>query len=136
MHWVVLMQHPLQLLAVLQTHWPPEQAMPPVPQAVPDAMGEHIPVDPILQAWQVGQVDVAQQIPFTQFPVPHSMPAAHAWPSVRATQVVPMQTGRLAGQSLALQQWEAVPVPPPVQISTHVLVAGSHFRFVPHVLHM
>lgn len=44
----------------------------------PGALGEHIPVAPILQAWQVGQLDVAQQTPFTQFPNAHSVPAAHA----------------------------------------------------------
>jgi hypothetical protein len=47
---------------------------------MPDGLFVQVPVEPILQAWQVGQLDVPQQTPFTQLPMAHSLPAAHALP--------------------------------------------------------
>ena len=40
-------------------------------------MGEHVPVP---QAWQFGQLAVAQQTMSTQLPIVHWVPLVHAWP--------------------------------------------------------
>jgi hypothetical protein len=45
----------------------------------------------------------------------------------------PIVPAGLAVQSAFVQQWDGVPVPPPVQMSTHPPVVVSHFRFVPQV---
>jgi hypothetical protein len=40
----------------------------------------HVPGVARLQAWQVGQLVLPQQTPFTQLPMAHSLPAVHARP--------------------------------------------------------
>jgi hypothetical protein len=50
------------------------------------------PVPPRLQTWQVPQLAVEQQTPSTQFPLPHSVPAAQIWPRRLRPQAPALQT--------------------------------------------
>jgi hypothetical protein len=54
-------------------HWP-------AGAAVPAASAVHVPGIVPLQVWQVPQTAVPQQTPFTQLPLMHWLPAAHALP--------------------------------------------------------
>jgi hypothetical protein len=147
LHWPLETFEFVQVLPHLvltgRARHPPELLHPPARQFAVDAIhaGSSVPLgtpalqvpEPFkLQRWQVPHAATLQQTPFVQCALAHSVLVVHAWPSGRPMQL-PMHTGRFAGQSLARQQWDVVPTPPPVQMSTHVPVAGSHFRFVPQV---
>jgi hypothetical protein len=81
--------HPLAPLQVpvlphgvvaLTAHWP-------VGAAVPAASAVHVPGVVPLQVWQVPQVALPQQTPFTQLPLMHWFPAPHASPLALSAQL-------------------------------------------------
>ncbi len=91
-----------------------------------------IPIDPLTSQashWPVQAL--SQQTPSTQLPLAHSPAPEQLCPLGLPTQVWTLQTGRLAGQSAALQQWPALPLPPPVQMSTQTRLFGSHLVLAP-----
>jgi hypothetical protein len=64
-----------------------------------------VPGVPRLQAWQVGQLAVPQHTPFTQLPMAHSLPVAHARPrGLAAWHFPPLQYGVGATQSASAVQ--------------------------------
>jgi hypothetical protein len=74
---------------------------------------------------------LSQQTLSTQLPFAHSVPPEQDWPLGLPMHVWLLQTGRFAGQSPTLQQWPALPVPPPLQMSTQVRVPASHLVLAP-----
>lgn len=91
-----------------------------------------VPIDPLTShASHWPAQAVLQHTPSTQLPLAHSAELEQVCPFGRPTHVRPLQMGRFDGQSAALQQCEALPVPPPVQMSTQVRLAASHLRLAP-----
>lgn len=89
--------------------------------------GVQTPIEPLTsQASHWPAHALSQHTPSTQLPLAHSPAVEQLCPLGLPTQVWLLQTGRFAGQSPAPQQWPALPLPPPLQMSTQLWLFGSH----------
>ena len=79
-------------------HWP-------VGAAVPAASGVQVPGDVPLQVWQVPQAALPQQMPFTQLPLMHWLPAVHTRPFGLSAQ---FRLGAVPWQVNGVTQWESI----------------------------
>lgn len=96
--------------------------------------GAQVPIEPFMsQASHCPVQALSQQTPSTQLPFAHSPAVEQLWPLGLPMQVWLLQTGRFDGQSAAPQQWLALPLPPPVQMSTQAWLFGSHLVLAPQV---
>lgn len=114
---------PSQTLVLPQVLAPPPQRV----SVLPDATPEQVPWPFRLQAWQAGQPVTPQQAPSTQFPLTHSLAAAHATPfafSVQLLVLVPWQVNG-ATQSLSFVHEVLHALVPHTYCMQLIVVAGA-----------